>query len=169
MMVTVFLQNWLNMWLTYCFGHSDDPLAILGPCTFYFHSDLWFMSLILIPLGFTGFFQDIECVQVLLLLCAVGVQIVITVRKLSIQVDLAVVDLAEVGILPDIATIHPRMVVGGLVEGLAEGLAAEVLMDLDWVLALLGVMACLEIIQMSVQGKEIGFALTLGQSNFYIS
>lgn len=71
--------------------------------------------------------MDIERMQVLFHLCAIGMQIIGIVLILIIQVAHHVVmDLVAVEILVDIETIHPLMVVGDTLAGLW----AEVMMDL---------------------------------------
>ena len=107
-------------------------------------------------LGFTGFFQAIECVQVLFLQCVID-QTVATVLNLITQVLLLAAEVMVVGeIMVDIETTHHRMVAEGMVLGSME----EVLMGLDMVQVPLEVKLCPEIIQMFAQEKEIGIALS---------
>lgn len=63
---------------------------------------------------------------------------------------------------PKIESIHPLMVVGGMVAGLLVKI-----WGLDWVLGHSGVMACLETIQEKAQEKEIGYVLTPGSTLVY--
>lgn len=77
--------------------------TVLG--AFYLHN--W----VLMYLGFTGFFQVIECVQVLFLHCIVRMHTVAIVQVLNAPVvHHVVVDLAVGEILVDIESPHPHMV-----------------------------------------------------------
>lgn len=104
------------------FCHKN--LASIGHCTQYSSPNWGYLILEL-----TGFFQDIDYVQVLFLLCAVG-QTTATVLSLIIQVVLLAVVVMEVGeILADIGTIHPILAV----EGVELGLMQEVLIHLGMI------------------------------------
>lgn len=109
-------------------------------------------------LDITGFFfQGIEFVQVLVLLCAAGMQITATVRILIVGWAYhVVVDLVVGDLLVDIETIRPLMAVE---EDVAAGFQIEDLTGLDLVLDHSEMMGYLEIILMYVQEKEIGCAL----------
>ncbi|KAE9464468.1 hypothetical protein C3L33_03626, partial [Rhododendron williamsianum] len=116
-------------------------------------------------LDITGFFfQGIEFVQVLVLLCAAGMQITATVRILIVGWAYhVVVDLVVGDLLVDIETIHPLMAVE---EDVAAGFQIEDLMGLDLLLDHSEMMGYLEIILMYVQEKEIGCALIRVSSLF---
>lgn len=102
--------------------------------------------------------MDIEHMQVLFHLCAIGMQIIGIVLILIIQVaHHVVVDLVAVEILVDIETIHPLMVTG---EKLA-GLWAEVMTDLVMVQLKLEEKVCLKVVQMYGQEMVIGCARIL--------
>lgn len=99
--------------------------------------------------------MDIERMQVLFHLCAIGMQIIGIVLILIIQVARHVVmDLVAVEILVDIETIPPLMVAGDMLAGLL----AEVMMDLVMVDGKLEEKVCLEAIQMYGQEMVIGCA-----------
>lgn len=99
--------------------------------------------------------MDIERMQVLFHLCAIGMQIIGIVLILIIQVARNVVmDLVAVEILVDIETIPPLMVAGDMLAGLL----AEVMMDLVMVDGKLEEKVCLEAIQMYGQEMVIGCA-----------
>lgn len=99
--------------------------------------------------------QDIELVQVLHLLCGVGMQIIAMDPVLIMLVVLhAAVKLVAGGTLVDIESLLPLLFEEGLL--LADHLV-ELLMDLDLVRGL----GWVEIIQMFDQGKETGSAQIL--------
>lgn len=115
--------------------------------------------------GIRWIFQDIERMQVLFHLCAIGMQIIGIVLILIIQVAHHVVmDLVAVEILVDIETIHPLMVVGDKLAGLW----AEVMMDLVMVHGKLE-KVCLEAIQMYGQEMVIGCARIPCMFCFFLS
>lgn len=122
-MVTV-LANFVELVI----GSSRAPN--FSYCTLCIHFLFFFLIGDCLSLEFTAFFQDIECVQVLVLLYAVG-QIIASVPILTMRVACrGTVNLAMEGILVDIEILHPL----SLEEGVVAGHLVEVLMDLTLVL-----------------------------------